>query len=180
MDAPNTTIREIALPVSVFHALKDELFGEAGVAPTTRALHQAGYRAGNDAVETFTAGLPGGVLEMGESAFWSRLEDFFSRRGWGALKPITGQAKVGLLVSEDWAEATPNDTSPEASCSFTTGFMSGLLSQIAGGPVAVLEVSCRTRGDDACRFGFGSERAITDLHGLLLDGADLDSALADG
>jgi hypothetical protein len=58
--------------------------------------------------------------------------------------------------------------------------MSGLLSQIAGGPVAVLEVSCRTRGDDACRFGFGSERAITDLHGLLLDGADLDSALADG
>ena len=48
---------------------------------------------------------------------------------------------------------------------------------MAGGPVAVLEVTCRTRGDDACAFAFGSEGAVHELYGKLLEGADLDGAL---
>jgi hypothetical protein len=66
----------------------------------------------------------------------------------------------------------------DASCCFSTGFLSGLLSELAGGPVAVLEIGCRTRGADACRFAFGSEQVIHDLYGRLLDGADFDGALA--
>jgi hypothetical protein len=49
---------------------------------------------------------------------------------------------------------------------------------VAGSPVAVLEVSCRTRGDDRCSFLFGSEQAIHDVYGLLLEGDSLDDALA--
>jgi hypothetical protein len=44
--------------------------------------------------------------------------------------------------------------------------------------VAVLEVDCRARGADRCCFAFGSEVAIHDLYGHLLDGSDLDDALA--
>jgi hypothetical protein len=56
--------------------------------------------------------------------------------------------------------------------------LSALLSEVAGGPVAVLEVTCRTKGDERCTFAFGSAPTVHDLYGLLLDGQDLDSALA--
>ncbi len=85
---------------------------------------------------------------------------------------------MGLLSSSDWAEASVDEIDPDASCCFSTGFLSGLLSQLAGGPVAVLEVECRTRGEAACRFAFGSEGAIHDLYGHLIEGGDLDGALA--
>ena len=84
---------------------------------------------------------------------------------------------VGFLTSQDWAEANTEDVDPDASCFFSTGFLSGLLSALAGGPVAVLEIGCRTRGGDHCRFAFGSETAIHELYGRLLDGVGLAEAL---
>ena len=102
-----------------------------------------------------------------------------ARRGWGTLRHEQAHDAVGLLHSRDWAEPPPDGpTGSDASCGFTTGFLSGLLSALAGGPVAVLEVSCRGRGDDACTFAFGSETAIHELYGHLLDGADMAAALA--
>jgi hypothetical protein len=44
--------------------------------------------------------------------------------------------------------------------------------------VAVLEVACRSRGSDACQFVFGSEAAIHELYGRLMEDADLEAALA--
>ncbi|NIX42216.1 MAG: hypothetical protein GWN06_24335, partial [Gemmatimonadetes bacterium] len=52
------------------------------------------------------------------------------------------------------------------------------LTELAGGPIAVLEVSCRARGDDCCDFAFGSETAIHGLYGRLLQGENLQAALA--
>jgi hypothetical protein len=56
--------------------------------------------------------------------------------------------------------------------------LSALLSGAAGGPVAVLEVTCRTKGDDRCTFAFGSAATVHDLYGLLLEGQALEAALA--
>ena len=178
MEAPATTPREIAVPVSVFRALRSELGKEASALATIHALHHAGYEAGAAATTTFGAGLKGDAGEMTQSAFWTRLVDYFSRRGWGTLSPGLDHPGVGLLTSGDWAEATADDLDPDGSCCFSAGFMSGLLSEVAAGPLAVLEVSCRTRGDAVCQFAFGSERAIHDLYGQLVGGADLDAALA--
>ena len=167
--------REIAVPVSVFASLRSELERETGLLPAVRALHNAGYHAGLAAAASVRKESGGDSFAMGQAKFWGRLSDFFAKRGWGTLDHRAAHPGVGILSSKDWAEATTAE--PNAGCSFSAGFLSGLLSQLAGGPIAVLEVGCRTREADSCAFAFGSETTIHDLYGLLLEGADLDSAL---
>jgi hypothetical protein len=169
--------REIAVPVSLFDSLRGELEQEAGTLQTVRALHHAGYRAGLSAAAALDEEAGGEAFSLSQAAFWKHLARYFSRRGWGELSHTTPHPAVGLLTSPDWAEARADEVDADASCSFSAGFLSGLLSQLAGGPVAVLEVQCRTRGDRECRFAFGSETAVHELYGMLLDGADLSSAL---
>jgi hypothetical protein len=169
--------REIAIPATAFGSLRAHLEKEAGALPTVHALHHAGYAAGAAAAPAL-AGALGEAGAMGEGAFWSRLSDFFAKRGWGSLRHARSHSAVGVLSSPDWAEATVGDGGPEASCHFSAGFLSGLLTELAGGPVAVLEVGCRSRGADACSFVFGSEGAIHELYGRLLEDDNLDGALA--
>jgi len=169
--------REIAVPVSLFDALRDQLEETAGTLQTVRALHQVGYEAGLRAAFALDEGVGGEALSMSSSGFWRHLSDFFSQRGWGTLKHVPVHDAVGVLKTSEWAESDTDGTSANGACSFSAGFLSGLFSQLAGGPIAVLEVSCRARGDDSCDFAFGSETAIHDLYGRLLDGADLESAL---
>jgi len=169
--------REIAIPASVFDSLREELEKEAGTLQTVRALHSAGYQAGLAAATPMNQEAGGDSFSQSQDGFWGVLSSFFAKRGWGTLRHATPHQAVGVLTSADWAEASPDHTHPDGSCSFSTGFLSGLLSQLAGGPVAVLEVSCRTRGSDTCEFAFGSETAIHDLYGKMLDGADFQSAL---
>jgi len=177
MDSKGDMPREIAVPVSVFGTLRSELEKEAGTLATVHALHSAGYQAGTEVAASFTNG-GDGAATLGQDTFWTQLSDFFGQRGWGTLQHQAAHRAVGILASPDWAEASATDPDPEASCFFSTGFLSGLLSELAGGPVAVLEVGCRTRGEDSCRFAFGSEAAIHQLYGRLLDGVDLDGALS--
>jgi hypothetical protein len=49
---------------------------------------------------------------------------------------------------------------------------------VAGGPVAVLEVECISRGDAACAFAFGSEPVVQHVYARLLEGADLQEAVS--
>ena len=51
----------------------------------------------------------------------------------------------------------------QPSCAFTTGVLSNFLTLAAGGPVAVLEVTCSSRGDDMCGFAFGSGNTIANF-----------------
>ena len=178
MDSKGGAPREIAVPVSVFGALRTELAKEAGTLPAVHALHNAGYQAGTEAAASVVGSQKNASATHGQDAFWAGLTEFFSQRGWGTLSHDSAHEAVGILSSGDWAEASSGDVDPDASCFFSTGFLSGLLSELADGPVAVLEVGCRTRGEDACRFAFGSESAIHDLYGRLLDGIDLDGALS--
>jgi hypothetical protein len=139
------------------------------------ALHHAGYAAGAAAAPALAVADPG---SLGEDAFWTRLTEFFGKRGWGSLRHARAHRAVGLLTSFDWAEATAGQGGADASCHFSAGFLSGLLTELAGGPVAVLEVGCRSRGADECQFVFGSEGAIHELYGKLLEDDNLDAALA--
>jgi hypothetical protein len=174
MSGRGTAPREIAIPASAFGSLRAHLEKEAGALPTVHALHHAGYAAGAAAAPALAGGDSGA---LGEAAFWTRLTDFFGKRGWGSLRHAQPHKAVGLLTSGDWAEAT-GEGGADASCHFSAGFLSGLLTELAGGPVAVLEVGCRSRGGDSCQFVFGSEGAIHELYGRLLESADLDAALA--
>ena len=179
MQPTNGAPREVALPASVFATLRKELRQEAGDLPAIHALHAAGYAAGTAAARPTTSlGNHEGVPAMSEDVFWARVAAHLARRGWGRAEHRAAHDAVGLLVSSDWVEADGGERGEDAACSFSTGYLSGLLSELAGGPVAVLEATCRGRGHDACTFAFGSEGAVHELYGALLEGAELDAALA--
>lgn len=178
MSSTNGGPREIAVPVSVFADLRTELEKEAGTLQTVRALHLAGYRAGLAAAIALNKEAGGDAFRLSESGFWTHLSDYLAKRGWGSIAHRSVHPGVALLTSSDWAEATPDDIEADAACNFSAGFLSGVLSQLVGGPIAVFEVHCRSRGDASCDFAFGSETAIHDLYGQMLEGADLERALA--
>lgn len=176
MDSSRTPTREVALPAAALAGLRRALREEAGPLATVHALHAAGYDAGGQLYDAFAG--DGSPTGRDERAFWRTLSDFLARRGWGRLEHSAPHPGIGVLASEDWAEATLTDERQPA-CAFGSGMLSSLLTRAADGPIAVLEVSCRSRGEDRCRFAFGSEAAVHELYGLLLDGRDLDTALAD-
>ncbi len=177
MSSRNGAPREVALPVEVFDALRVEMERDVGTLEMVSALHAAGYAAGLAAAPVLNRTSGGEALRLSSSGFWTQLSTYFDSRGWGALSHRAAHRAIGILSSREWAEASTPGNQSESGCAVSAGFLSGLLSQLAGGPVAVLEVHCRGRGDDACEFAFGSETAIHDLYGHLLDGAGLDEAL---
>lgn len=172
---------DVALPASVFASLRRELSREVGPVATLHALQAAGHAAGTAAAPGLVGSAETDAGSMAGDVFWARLSSSLARRGWGRLTHRSPHDGVGLLESPDWVEAGEAGSAGgegAAGCAFSAGYLSGLLTEIAGGPVAVLEVSCRGRGDDACAFAFGSETVIHRLYGDLVDGEDLSSALA--
>jgi hypothetical protein len=177
MTSRNGAPREVAVPVAVFDALRDAIESEIGTLETVSALHHAGYAAGRFAALTLNRDSGGDALKLSSAGFWTQLSNYFDKRGWGSLAHRTPHPAIGILSSTEWAEASTKADTDESGCAVSAGFLSGLLSQLAGGAVGVLEVRCRGRGDDACEFAFGSETAIHDLYGRMLDGDDVDQAL---
>ena len=170
--------RYVSIPAVGLTELRRRLQREAGALATIRALHAAGYRAGQALWESLSRGSAREPLtELDGRAFWERLSAVLGGRGWGSFTHRTVHPGIGLLESRDWAEADAHDTE-QSSCSLSTGLMAGLLTGAAAGPIAVLETSCRTRGDERCTFAFGATQTVHDLYGLLLDGHSLESALS--
>ncbi len=177
MSSPTAVPREVAMPVAVFSALREELDEDFGTLETVRALQHAGYTAGIEAAVAVNKEAGGEAFVLTTQAFWNHLSGYFEKRGWGSLSHHDVHAGIGVLTSLDWAEASPGSSRSNAGCGVSAGFLSGLLSQLAGGAVAVLEARCRSRGDAECDFAFGSETAIHELYGHMLEGADLEQAL---
>jgi hypothetical protein len=176
MDAASQPLPEIVVPATLFGDLRTALETEVGPLAAVHALHAAGYAAGAAAAATLKASPDEDMLALPREVFWDRLSTFFGRRGWGGMAHEDVHEAIALLTSPDWAEGA-GPGGEEASCSYSAGFLSGLLSSAAGGPIAVLEVRCRGRGDEACSFAFGNAAAIHELYGKLLGGADVAGAL---
>lgn len=178
MESSAGAFREVTVPVGVFSHLQRAVAHEAGSLAGIHALQAAGHACGVSAAEPFRAWAGRDAQNLPGDLFWVRLSDFLAERGWGILTHESVHPGIGTLASSDWAEGLRQAETEEASCSFSAGFLSGLLSSLAGGPVAVLEVTCLGRGDGACTFAFGNAAAIHTLYGKLLEGSDLGDALA--
>ena len=50
------------------------------------------------------------------------------------------------------------------SCHLTTGMFADLFGRVAGAPVAVLEVECRSTGAPRCRFLVGSPAVMEQIY----------------
>jgi predicted hydrocarbon binding protein len=167
---------ELAIPVASLAALRRALTDDVGGDAAARALASAGHAAG-DAL--FSQLNPNGDEGVGETAFWRRLSQLFTSRGWGTLSHHPAHAGVGELSASDWVEADPDAQSKRPSCFFTTGMLANLLGNAANSPVAVLEVECRSRGDARCRFLFGSNEALQAVYNQVSSGASADAVLTE-
>lgn len=171
--------RDPVVPAGTLTFLRRALRKEAGPLGTTHALHGAGYAAGEATLSSICEEIGAtDPSELEEDRFWSELSRFFDERGWGRFEHDRVHPGMAILSSDDWMEADPDGTESQPGCAFSCGVFAHVLSRVAGGPVAVLEVTCRSRGDERCTFLFGSEGAVHQAYGHLLDGASVEQALA--
>lgn len=171
--------RTIELPASVLADLHRGLASEVGEVEAVRALQRSGFRAG----EAFWAELErrwgAGLRDSSLPQFWERVSEFFDESGFGRLEFDGTHEAVGLVRADGWAESVVEADSGLASgesavpgCAFTCGVLSRMLTSVAGAPVAVLEVECRSAGGSCCTFAFGTEETMTIVHERLRVGQD--------
>lgn len=159
----------VALSPRALHALRDRVGAEA--------LQEAGYAAGDAAYRAFTAWLPvvAGVDDPKDLAA-PRLADvlsrFFSSLGWGTVEVSPLGEAAFAIDSRDWPEAQPDAALPYPSCAFTAGLLADFMSRIADAALAVMEVDCRSRADERCRWVVGSPGTLTTLYERMAEGAD--------
>jgi len=173
------------LPTLTFGELYRILLAETGGRPSVSALQKAGYTAGEAVFRAFSQELPPRGERLGDlpvEAFWSRLSAFFSRRGWGDLAYTRLHPGLGLLSSTSWVESSGPERSGRAAgegCPFTTGIIARILEAVAENPIAVLQVSCPSRGEDATRFLFGHPALVQRCHERLARGGNYPAILED-
>jgi predicted hydrocarbon binding protein len=170
---------ELALPATAFTALRHTLIAELGAQRGAAVLRQAGHAAGDALFQALAQHREQVQLaELESSEFWKRLSQLFAARGWGSLQHAAPHPGLGALESADWGEADPGALARRPSCFFTTGLLANLLGQVADADVAVLEVECRSRGDQHCRFVYGSPEALDALYSRVAAGEQPDYAVS--
>ena len=177
MTSEVTRVHEITVPGSTLSHLRQILTEEADAETATRVLHGAGSASGDSLFESLTSHAERDPATLGRNGFWGELTRFLDGRGWGRLAHERIHPGLGLVRSEACGESDPETDSGEPSCAFTAGMLSGIFARLAGSPIAVLEVSCRSQGNGDCAFAFGSEQAVGQLQALLLETSDLKTAL---
>ncbi len=164
------------------HALRRALARDMGEEAAT-CLQEAGYAAGEQIYGTFLRWLPGhtGLSDPGDldaSALEDVLSAFFQALGWGGLV-VTQVGRAGLAItSTDWAEAEPSAGASLPSCYIASGMFADFISRLAGVPVAVMEVECRTRAEPHCRFLLGAPETMATVYEAMMSGQDYETVLA--
>jgi predicted hydrocarbon binding protein len=171
----------LALPRPSLLALRRALARDlgAGYATLLQEVGMAGGATMHSAFEEWLAGRdadPLAVLTL--PAFAAQLASFFAETGWGGLIVTAHGDVVAELASPDWAESDPDAGWDHAGCHCTTGLLADVLTRVAGQPIAVLEVGCRSAGAAHCRWIAGSPAMLTALYERLAAGTAVDEALA--
>lgn len=143
-----------------------------------RALREAGRRLAGDAELAVQQRSGAPLPALSQSTFWLELSRYFDDGGWGRIEHQQVNEGLGAVLAWDWAEADPTEGRDAPGCHISTGLLAEILTRAAGRPVAVLEVTCRSRGDEACRFLFGSPARLMVVHRRLSEAGNLEDALA--
>jgi predicted hydrocarbon binding protein len=167
---------QLVIAPASLHALGEALAQEPGPG-AARALQEAGYATGVAHAATFRAWLaergddaPG---ELPLSVFRDRVRELFVSLGWGELVLHPESEPATLLEATGWAEWRPRAADEAPACHFSTGMLAGFFGELAGQPLAVLEVEPAEITPGACRFLMGSEQVMDDLYRRLERGEAL-------
>ncbi|MDF1505529.1 V4R domain-containing protein [Roseisolibacter sp. H3M3-2] len=161
--------RGVGLPGTLVQALRGAaLAAEGGEA----RLRDAGYDAGRALYDDFAAWMAdrAGVEDPSRASlatFGESLGAYAAAHGWGTLElepEAPGAKGLPTLRAAGWFEVEPEGAAPYPACQFTTGLLAGFLGRLAGQPLAVLELSCASCGEPACRFVIGSAAALAQVY----------------
>ena len=144
-------------------------------------LQEAGYAGGDALWDAFRRWLGErsdiSPEDLDVEAFEERATEFFRDIGWGSLQIGTMNDVVATLDSSDWGEADPSSGLDHPACHLTTGMFADLFGRLAGTPVAVLEVECRSAGASRCRFLVGSPEVLDHVYEEIGRGASYEEAV---
>jgi len=104
------------------------------------------------------------------------LREFWTATGWGTAGLTTLGPGVMALDAREWAEAAEG-REEYPSCHFSSGMLADLFTRLGGIQAAVMEVECRTRGDDRCRFLVSSPALLTALYQRMTRGEGYQAAV---
>ncbi|HEY8174278.1 MAG TPA: V4R domain-containing protein [Gemmatimonadaceae bacterium] len=161
--------------------LRAVLFRDAG-ANAAAYLQEAGYAGGGALYQAFAQwsaarGLPA-PENMTATEFQEYGADFFAELGWGAVTVGMLHESVVTLDSVNWAESDPASAMQFPGCYLSSGLLADFFGRVAGRPLAVMEVECRSMGSERCRFLLGSSETMQHVYDGMAQGVDYDSALA--
>jgi predicted hydrocarbon binding protein len=162
------------------HVLERDVGEQSG-----QLLQEAGFAAGDELYDAFTGWLAHrtGVTDpahLDARHLGRLLSEFFRSLGWGelVLEPL-GPSSLAI-DSGDWPEADPQAGAFAPSCHVTAGLLAGFLGRLADQDVAVLEIECRSRHDERCRFLAGSPQTLQAVYEAVNAGQDYREVLAAG
>lgn len=170
------------------HSLRNALERTLGTQSAT-VLQEAGFASGEALSQALGEWLRdrygvGRAQELDAAFLAEALSGFFTDMGWGALELSSLSESVLLVESADWAESAPGHA-PYPSCHLSSGVMADVFSRLAGGAdggaqFAAMEVECRSRGDERCRFLLASPETLTVAYERMTHGMSYRQALGLG
>jgi predicted hydrocarbon binding protein len=182
MTAPRSTPPALRLGRRVIHSLRASLERDAGIQAATH-LQEAGFAGGEELYKDFAEWLaktrqvdPPAELDM--QYLGEVLSEFLQQQGWGKLNVMPLGEAVLALDSTDWAEALDEPQGEYPSCHLSCGLLADFLGRVSQGQVAVMEVECRSRGDERCRFLAGAPETLSILYDRMAQGTGYLEALS--
>ena len=138
-------------------------------------LQEAGYAAGEGLYTAFAA--VNSPTELDADMLEEALSEFFTSGGWGSV--TVSPVGIGALAldSTDWAEAEPG-TAQSPMCFFSAGMLADFLGRLSDETVAVMEVECRSRGDERCRFLSAMPEVLDKVYNEMTAGRSYEDALS--
>jgi predicted hydrocarbon binding protein len=171
----------VAVTRDALAALRNALMRDTGYA-AAGYLQEAGYAGGAALFDAFrnwlaSRGAPA-PDELSLGAFQSYASEFFRETGWGSLTIGELHDAVATLDSEDWGEASPDAGLEHPCCHLSSGMFADFFGRMAGAPLAVMEVECRSTGAARCRFLLGSTEVLQHVYEGMAAGVGYEDALA--
>lgn len=160
--------------------LRTALFRDLGI-NAAAVLQEAGYAGGQAVFDAFGQWLAARGLSSPDSLpsgeFADRASEFLRSAGWGSIEIGTLES-AATIDSSDWAEADPAHPMEFPGCYYSAGLLTDLFGRIIGESVAVMEVECRSMGNDRCRFLIGSVDTMQRVYDAMGEGLTYEQALA--
>ena len=137
-------------------------------------LQGAGYAAGEGLYKTFSAVTNPADLDADLLA--PTLSEFFTTGGWGAVTVTPIGTGALAIDSSNWSEAEPG-TSETPMCFFSAGMLADFLGRLSEETIAVMEVECRSKGDQRCRFLSATPAVLEKVYSEMTQGRTYEEAL---